>query len=82
MKKELMIRLEKWCDDNDNQLVRYSIKDNVNSVVVYRHTGFSKDLIQIFKSNNELEKFLDESDERKKELNRYNEEIRKLMMEE
>ena len=80
MKKELMIRLEKWCDDNDNQLVRYSIKDNVNSVVVYRYTGFSKDLIQIFKSNNELENFLEESDELEKEINRYNENISRVML--
>lgn len=80
MKKELMIRLEKWCDDNDNQLVRYSIKDNVNSVVVYRHTGFSKDLIQIFKSNNELENFLEESNELEKEINRYNENISRVML--
>ena len=75
-----MIRLEKWCDDNDNQLVRYSIKDNVNSVVVYRYTGFSKDLIQIFKSNYELENFLEESDELEKEINRYNENISRVML--
>ena len=79
MKKELMIRLEKWCDNNSSKVVRYYIKDTVTSVDLYRHAA-TKDLIQVFKSNNELENFLDESEELEKEINRYNENISRVML--
>ena len=80
MKKALIIELEKWCTDSNTQLVRYFIKNTVNSVAVYRRTGSTKELIKLFKSNIELEKFLKESAERTKEINLYNEEIRKIML--
>ena len=80
MKKELMLRLINWCNNNSSKVVRYYIKDTVTSVVVYRYTGFSKDLIQVFKSNSELENFLDESEELEREINRYNENISRVML--
>lgn len=70
--KETLERLEKWCDLQDTQFVRFSFEEKNGVVSIFKYNGHGFPCqINAFFSNKEIENFLEESEKNETELTEY-----------
>lgn len=81
IKEDLKKRLNIWCDKRSTEFSVIYYKELKNgNIVVKRHDGNGlPGVLHMFKNNNELESFLDESDELEEVLCDLDEEINRRM---
>lgn len=79
--EKLKRRLDIWCDRSGTRFSRVYFKEYKDGIVVKRYDGNGLPfIIHSFKNDDELSSFLNESDELKKILDEYNEELEKKIL--